>query len=627
MQHYNLQTRSRRLLTALGALALGTLALSAPTSWAQTARVVQGGLILDGVPATDPALTARLQRWQQSRPMRLLDWMSDGSLLVASRVGDAEQVLRVSAPLHIPEQLSFFGGAIQSANAQAYASVSLALTKTDATGASALYLLDVAARRERQLVAAADGVNAPLWAHDSKRLVYASHLRNGVNADLYVRDVQGGTAQLIASGNGDWQALDWSRDDRFVLALNRDMSGSEQLHRIELTTLTVQSLAAPPVKAANPQRGRRSVTVVPLPTHISAACFTPDGRSVIALSDEASPVLRLQLRAIDSGETQILSLPMSRDVEHFALSADARYLAYDTHERGESRLTLLDRRAGVERIISGLPRGAISTLKFDRAGARLAVNIEHPTSPADVYVLDAATGNAQRWTQSELGPIDVATLSTPVAFRFRTVASTGYGGFEPNAMIYRPRATAAGNKSLPVLIMLPTDDHQALARFDAQLQMLVNELGVAVVVPALRSVGGRVSREYAVREVGALLAWVGIQPDLDRNQVAIAGSGVYSEVALAALARFGERLQRGVVVDGTPDASDVQQLQRSVLIARGFQSPQMPNTLAELLLWRARAAKNEAWLIANTGDSSTGDASRTELARVTAQFIGQLLLR
>ena len=598
------------------------MALCAPACWAQTARVVRDGLILDGVPPADPALTARLQRWQQSRPMRLLDWMSDGSLLVASRMGDDEQVLRVSAPLRSPEQLSFFGGAVLATSAQAFASDTVALTKTDASGASALYLLDVAARRERQLLTAADGVNALLWAHDGKRLVYASHVRNGVNADLYMTDVQGGTAQLLASGGGDWQALDWSRDDRFLLARRRDASGDDQLQRIELTTLISQPLAEPPAVPAQARRGRRVVTAVPLPVHIDAACFTPDGGSVVALTDEASPVLRLQLRAINSGETQILSLLQNRDVEHFALSADARYLAYDYLERGQSRLTLLDRRAGAEKIISGLPRGVISALQFDRPGARLAVNMEQPTAPADVYVLDAATGAAERWTQSELGPIDVATLSMPVAFRFRTVDSAGYGGFEPNAMIYRPRVTAAGNKTLPVIIMLPTDAHQALARFDPQLQMLVNELGVAVVVPALRRVGGRVSRESSVREVGALLVWIGIQPDLDRNQVAIAGSGVYSELALAALTRFGERLQGGLVVDGAPDASDVPQLQRPLLIARGFQAPFMPVTQSELLLWRARAASNEAWLISNTGS-----APRAELARVLSQFLAQSLGR
>ncbi len=598
------------------------MALCASAGWAQTARVVQGGLILDGVPATDPVLAGRLQRWEQSRPMRLLDWMPDGSLLVASRVGAEEQVLRVSAPLRIPEQLSFFDGVIRSVRAQAFASDALALTKTDASGASALYLLDVAARRERQLVAAAEHANAPLWAHAGKRLVYSSQQRNGVDADLYVMDVQQGVAQLIASGGGDWQALDWSRNDRFVLARQRNANGGEQLHRIELATLTIQPLAAPPAKTTQSRRSRRIASTVPLPTHIRTACFTPDGRSVIALSDEASPVQRLQLRTIDSSETQILSLPMNRDVEHFALSADARYLAYDTYERGQSRLTLLDRRAGVEKIISGLPRGAISALQFDRTGARLAINMEQPTSPADIYVLDAATGTAQRWTQSELGPIDAAMLSTPVPFRFRTVDATRAGSLEPNAMIYRPRVTVTGNTPLPVLIMLPADNHQALVRFDAQLQMLVNELNMAVVVPVLRGVVGRATREVSVREIGALLAWVGMQPDLDRGRVAIIGSGAYSEVALAALTRFGERLQRGVLVDGLPDADNLQQLQKPILIARGFQSPQMPVTQAELLLWRARTTKNAAWLISNTGS-----APHTELVRVVAQFIAPLLPR
>jgi dipeptidyl aminopeptidase/acylaminoacyl peptidase len=588
---------------------------------------VQGGLIFDGVPATDPALSLRLQRWQQSRPVRLLDWMSDGSLLVASRVGEDEQVLRVTAPLRTPEQLSFFDGAVLSASAQAFSNDALLLSKEDANGVPSIRILELAARHERALSGPADHAWSPLWSHDARRLAYSSPLRTGRDADLYVSNAQGGDAQLVGSGGGEWRALDWSRDDRYLLALRREANGSEQLQRIELASLSIQALAAVAPMPAPLRPGRRAAPPAPPAIHIRDAQFTPDGRSVIALSDEGNRYLRVQLRSIADGDTQTLSLPMSRDVEHMDLSADARYLAYAYPERGQSRVTLLDRRSGAEKIISGLPRGAISALRFDRAGARLAVNIEQSTAPSDVYVIDLATGAAERWTQSELGPIDVATLSLPVPFRFRTVDGAG-GGFEPNAMLYRPRTTTTPRAPLSVLILLPSAEHQSLARFDAQLQMLVGEVGLAVIVPTLRDGSSREARDSSVRDVGALLAWIGVQTDLDRSQVAIAGIGSYSDVALAALARFSDRLQRGLMVDGAPDASDMQQLQRPVLIARGFQQPQMTTALAELLLWRTRAVKNDAWLV-SVADGAPGDISagadhanrRAELARVIAQFL------
>jgi hypothetical protein len=616
MQQFTPRTHWRYLLASLTAALL-----CAAAAWPQTPRIIQAGLILDGVPASDADLAQRVQRWQQSRPTRLLDWLADGSLLVTSRVGDDEQLLRVVAPLQSPEQLSFFAGRVQMATAQAFTSDTLALIKSDAAGAPQLYLLDVPARRERLLLGAPDGANAPLWSHDGKRLAYGARLRNGQSSDLYVMDVLGGAAQLLASG-GEWRALDWSLNDRYLLAMQRDANGDEQLQRIELATTNVQSLAPPP-PATTAHRGRKRAPEAPRTVHIRDARFTPDGGSVIVLGADGAGSYRLLQQLISSGETQQLSLPMNHDVEHFSLSADARYVAYDYSDRGQSRLTLLDRRAGAEKIVAGLPRGAISALRFDRAGTRLAIGLEHAAAPSDAYVLDAATGSATRWTQSELGPINVGLLSVPVPFRFRTVDATGLGADEPNALIYRPLGAAAHRHPCPVLILLPAAGSRAIAGFDAELQMLVNELGLTVLTPSLHGSDGRVSREAAVRDVGALLAWIGLQADLDRNQVAIVGSGASSEVALAALTLYSERLQRGVIIDGTPDAGDMLQLQRPVLIARGFQPPPLALSQAEVLLWRARATRSESWLVSVAPDApaATATTQRGELSRLIAQFL------
>ena len=618
MQQFTPRTHWRSLLATLTAALL-----CVAVAWPQTPRIIQAGLILDGVPATDADLALRVQRWQQSRPTRLLDWMADGSLLVTSRVGDEEQLLRVVAPLQSPEQLSYFAGRVQMATARAFTNDTLALIKGDATGAPQLYLLDVPARRERLLLGAPDGANAPLWSHDGKRLAYGARLRNGQSSDLYVMDVQGGAAQLLASG-GEWRALDWSLNDRYLLAMQRDANGGEQLQRIELATMSMQSLAPPPPPpATKAHRGRRRAPEAPRTVRIRDARFAPDGGSVIVLSADGAGSYRLLQQLIASGETQQLSLPMTHDVEHFSLSADARYLAYDYSDRGQSRLTLLDRRAGAEKIIAGLPRGAISTLRFDRVGTRLAIGLEHAAAPSDAYVLDTATGSTVRWTQSEVGPINVGLLSVPVPFRFRTVDATRLGTDEPNALIYRPLGAAARQHPCPVLILLPATGSQAFAGFDAELQMLVNELGLTVITPSLHGSDGRVSREAAVRDVGALLAWIGLQADLDRNQVAIVGSGASSEVALAALTLYSERLQRGVIIDGTPDAGDMQQLQRPVLIARGFQPPPLAVSQAEMLLWRARATRSESWLVSVAPDApaATMTTQRGELSRLIAQFL------
>src|SRR5688500_18944624 len=93
--------------------------LSATLTQAQQppTRQERGNLILEGIPARDPALAARLTRYLDSRRAVFLDWLPDGAMLVATRFGDTEQVHRVTAPLGMREQLTFYPEPIGSARA------------------------------------------------------------------------------------------------------------------------------------------------------------------------------------------------------------------------------------------------------------------------------------------------------------------------------------------------------------------------------------------------------------------------------------------------------------------------------------------------------------------------------
>jgi hypothetical protein len=72
-----------------------------------------GALIYEGIPPTDPALTARLQPYLHSRGAAFLDWMADGSLLVKTRFGETEQLHRVAGAGGAREQLTFYRDPIE----------------------------------------------------------------------------------------------------------------------------------------------------------------------------------------------------------------------------------------------------------------------------------------------------------------------------------------------------------------------------------------------------------------------------------------------------------------------------------------------------------------------------------
>jgi hypothetical protein len=77
----------------------------------------RGNLIFEGIPPLDTALAARLERYQQSRQATFLDWQADGSMLVATRFGEVEQVHRITAPLGMRQQLTFSPDPVSGARA------------------------------------------------------------------------------------------------------------------------------------------------------------------------------------------------------------------------------------------------------------------------------------------------------------------------------------------------------------------------------------------------------------------------------------------------------------------------------------------------------------------------------
>jgi dipeptidyl aminopeptidase/acylaminoacyl peptidase len=603
-----LQFNHHRLLVMWLGAAFGLVAHSALAE-----RVESGGLIYDGIPGADAALTEQLMRYQAGRGVHFLDWLANGSLLITTRIGDSEQLQQVKGSMRAREQLSFFGEAVRGASAQAFQSTAVAVVKENAGGA-ALYQIDLDSHRERTLVEAAALPEQPLWAHDGHRLAYSSRQRTGHDADLYVLDTAaGGLPQLIASGGGDWRVLDWSLEDRSLLALRHTADNNDQLLRIELANLAIQ----------------------PLATGVRQARFAADGNGVVYLTDQDNEFARLlQVSPGESGAS-VVTLKMNHDIEQFDISADGRFLAYAYNDGGYSRLTLVDQRAGLEKIVSALPTGVISAVKFDRTGAQLAINIESATAPPDIYVLDVASGVTTRWTESELGPLSPAALSVPQPIRYTTWDRSGGRPRALSALVYRPHADAANDGRKPVLVLLPGGDTQVRSRFDLQIQALVNELGYVVILPVVRgsaglgrsfaALGAGELRDDAVRDVGSLLVWIGMQPDMDGGRIAVMGSGQAAYLSLAASARFGDRLQAAIVIDGTTAGVQLQSIERPTLIVRGAEQPPLLEALAEQLMWRLRTAGNDAWLLATSvGQPNTLNAAQQpELTRVIAQFLQQ----
>lgn len=62
-------------------------------------RVERGNLVLENVPEIPAEITTRLEQYQNTRSANFGSWLHGGSMLIATRFGDTNQVHRVHEPL------------------------------------------------------------------------------------------------------------------------------------------------------------------------------------------------------------------------------------------------------------------------------------------------------------------------------------------------------------------------------------------------------------------------------------------------------------------------------------------------------------------------------------------------
>jgi dipeptidyl aminopeptidase/acylaminoacyl peptidase len=648
--------------TAAGVLALAGL----PARAQQTApaRQERGNLIFESIPPRDTQLAERLGLYRQSRQATFLDWLPDGAMLVATRFGDVEQVHRIATSLGMREQLTFYPDPVSAARAPR-------VTPSNGQGNAFVFLKDQGGDENSQLYYYSSSSNvqrltqgkflhgSPIWSHDGKRVAFYGNERDGISYDVYVVDI-GSTAgstnapRLVAGGQQDtWYPLDWSADDRKLLLWKYISINESYLYIADVYTGRIT-----PVDDSGRKVG------------IKSAKFAPDGRGIYMASDEDGEFAQLRYLDPVSHEVRKLTDKIPWDIEDFDVSIDGRYVAYVANEDGRSRLTILDTTGKLELSPVGVPEGRIANVTFDKTGRRLAFSAESAQSPRDVYVYDLGHNALERWTRSETGPLDVASFVPAELVRYPTWDRVSGGQRMISAYLYRPR----GAGPHPVVIDIHGGpESQSRAGWSPFVQFLVNELGYAVVQPNVRGSSGYgktflkldngVLREDAVKDIGSLIVWLGLQPMFDRNHVAVMGGSYGGYMALASLAAYGDRLKGGVDEVGisnfvsflentAPYRRDLRRaeygderdprmraflnqispvnkvalIRRPLLVVEGLNDPRVPANEAQQIVWRMRSKGGEVWYLAakDEGHGFRKKANEDVYLETVAMFLNKL---
>ncbi len=580
------------------------LALACAQVWA--ARALQDGLLVDGVPPANPKFTTGLQQYNGGSEARVLDWSSDGALIVAMREAGRDQLFKIGGSPRKIEPLGAPGGRVPAAAAQSFHEEWIAYLRGDATAqGAALNLRALSGDQEKQLLPATARPGAPVWAHDGHRLAFSATLRDGKSNDLYVLDTADSSGpRLTASGDADArQVLAWTSADRSLLVRHALASGGD-----ELLLVDIESGAARRVDSASATAERRRIGDVRLST---------DDRGVYFLSDAGGDRPNLRYFDLYDGSTQELTASFGHAIDHFDVASDNRLIALSWTEFGYSRVALLDRQSRELTPLPNMPPGTVTALRFDHAGKQLAVELAGNAAPRDVYVVDLASKASTRWTESRLGEYTATRLIAPLTIRFPSWDRPAGSGSALTALLYRPR----GAGPYPVLIMLNGEGSPPSAQLDPFVQYCVNELGIAVIAPTVRN------GESGAVDVGALIAWIGVQPALKRDLIMVQGRGSGGSLALMALGLYGDRLRAAVTIDGTASGAQIMPIRRPVLLVRGLAEPVLDAASAEQLLWRMRQGRINSWFVAprDRRESLESDAEQLSAQALIAQFVASQL--
>lgn len=515
-------------------LLLAMVAMTPPT----VRRV--GTATLENVPEIPAEISAAVQRYQNFRAASFQDWLGDGSILIATRFGATQQIHRVAAPGADRTQLTFDAEPV--ARAVAVPGTTRFVMATDRGGDEwfQLYLVE-GSDEPLPLTEAGTRNSPPIFSRDGKLLAWARSVKGSSEYTLLVADATDPRrARPLHRDSVQLQPSDISEDRTRLLCTRNISSRESQILLVDLATGKVAEVAA----------GTPALFVAPR--------FAAGGRSLNVISDRESDSLRLLQIDLASGRSTVLTPDLKWDVEAYDVSDDGRVLAYSVNEEGFSRLVLRDlvtRRALPQ---PALVPGVLQNLGFSPDGSKLAFDLSTATSASDVWSWGVAGGELTRWTRSELGTLDPRTLVEPELVRFPS-----FDGLSISAFVYRP-AGLSPEKRTPVIVDIHGGPElQGKPSWNPGAQYFAHTLGATVILPNVRGSSGygrrfrdldnTVKREDSVQDIGALLDWIGTQPGLDRDRVAVYGQSYGGYMSLAVMTHYSERLVGGVERFGISD--------------------------------------------------------------------------
>lgn len=500
-------------------------------------------LVMENIPPISTSIIAEVKNYTESRGASLSAWHpGKKEMIISTRFANSNQLHYVKMPGGARTQITFFDEPVGSASFQPTAGNYFLFTK-DIGGNefSQIYRYDLSTKKITLLTDGKKSQNGGIhWNKDGNKIVFASTMRNGQDRDIYkMNPLDPASATLLTENlGGGWGVSDWSADESKLL-LQEYLSVNES--RLYLLNIS---------------NGVKSRLIPETDEHTTygGVCFTRDGKGVFILTNKESEFNRLAYLDLSTKKLNYITTDIPWNIESASLSKDGTKLAFVSNENGMSKLYILNVATQKYWPVTGIPAGIIEGYDWTGDSKSLGLTLSTFNASSDVFEYVLETKKMVRWTESELGGMDISAMQEPELISWKSFDGKIISGY-----LYKAASKFQGKR--PVIISIHGGpEGQSRPGFQGRLNYYLNELGISIVYPNVRGSTGYgktfvdldngYKREESVKDIGALLDWIAENPDLDKDRIMVVGGSYGGYMSLAVSTTYSDRIRCAIDVVG-----------------------------------------------------------------------------
>jgi len=377
------------------------------------------------------------------------------------------------------------------------------------------------------------------WSHDGERFAFASNRREESVFDVYVqnRGATGADAELVFEGDGIYSVGGFSPGDRHLVLLESHSNFDADVHALDVETGERTHLT--------PHEGD---------VRYGGIEWGPEG-GIYVVTDDGTDLLYLARLTLE-GDLETVRRDEDWNVDGVAIDRETGRLVYSRNVDGYTDLTVgeLSGPTDIRTFPSpDLPEGVAGGISFDPDGERFACSASGSTTNTNVYVIDAETGETERWTRASTAGLDPETFRPRDLVRFES-----FDGLEVPAYLSLPAEIPDGGA--PVVVDVHGGpESQRRPSFGALGQYFLAN-GYAMFEPNVRGSTGYgkaysrlddvEKRMDSVKDLKASAEFLRGHPDVDDDRIVVMGGSYGGFMVLAALTEYPDLWAAGVDVVG-----------------------------------------------------------------------------